>query len=179
MKVYWAITYVCIFLYVYYISTKSFFHKASVVYWKPLVAEGSRGRGEGILPCQPLQFLFRSKVQASASPNAPLLEPLAKKSPFPLWCGLITTSGANLVPASLTAHVISSWTVGQTYLDREISISHYEQQPQITDLISGINAIHFLFHEFKLILGAHYTYSSRQVCVWYKDATFFIYSFRQ
>ena len=52
-----SLTNMCIFLYVYYISTKSFFHKASVVYWKPLVAEGSRGRGEGILPCQPLQFV--------------------------------------------------------------------------------------------------------------------------
>lgn len=58
--------------------------EAVVVYWKPSVAEGPRGTGGGIPPYEPLQFLFRREVQASASPNALPLQPLATKFPFPL-----------------------------------------------------------------------------------------------
>lgn len=52
----------------------------------------------------------------------------------------------SLVPASLTAHVISSWTVGETCLDREMSISYQEWWPYCIDHTSGIGGARSLFH---------------------------------
>lgn len=80
---------------------------------------------------------------------------------FPLWCDLITISGSSLVPASLTAHVISSWTVGETGLGREMSISHQEQRPDIIDLTGGVGVVHSLFCQFKHFLTPTMGCSSR------------------
>lgn len=75
--------------------------------------------------------------------------------------------------------VISSWTAGQTCFNREISVSHYEQQPLITDLTSGILALHSSLHDFKCFLGAHSVCSSSKFVFGTKMLYSFICLFMQ